>query len=834
MTFTFSELRRLLSLELHLGNAGENEMMLNRFVIGSIATAYTVLLIFTGTVQDLRLPLVCTAYFVGSGILLLLGLRSPAMSEPRRMYACILDTGFLSMALLIGGEVSAPFYPVYLWIILGNGFRFGVQWLRIACVASVLGFSIVVFCTAYWAQHQLLGLGLLFGLIAIPLYCQRLIQKLSTAKVQAEQANAAKTLFLASVSHELRTPLNAVIGMTELLFSTPLTSSQREMSGTVRDAAASLLSLIDDLLSLTRVEGGRTPIAAVPFDLPQLIRDVLAIVSVQATAKGLHLQHHITVRTPLDVFGDPRHLREILLNLLTNSVKFTAAGGITIAVDATMALNNFEFRFEVTDTGIGIHPSAHAKIFDDFSQADETIMNRFGGTGLGLAIARRLTALLGGTIGVTSTPGSGSTFTVLLPMSTSTASVHGDARGMADVVVAVGAADAAELEPMIEQIRALGCTVTKHSVVAEPGTSNSRLVVAMSGSPHTALAGNAGQNAAHAINVQAHSGGLPAHAVRRQCATIVSEDATPAELLSALRIARPPAPADIDSTNEVWVRARPFRVLVADDNQVNQRVISMMLERSGHSVKSVANGEEALDELQSNPFDIVLMDLNMPVMGGIEATKLYRFGSLGGPSVPIVGLTADVTSNIQALCIAAGMDECLSKPINAKQLLDSLDGHLAGRKTILEPAPRAESRPEHSPVPIHSHPRYRLSTSAAVDPAVLEQLWLLGGAEFLSELIDDFEADAGRLKQALQASVAAQAVDETAFHAHALLSAAANMGAPAVQALCHDLQAMAGSDLASRGGKVVGDLVYELGRVSACLARRRLPPERKLAVAAQT
>ncbi len=328
-----------------------------------------------------------------------------------------MDIGVFSYGLHLAGASASPLFAIYLWVILGNGFRFGLPWLYLTTGASVLGFGVVVLCTPYWLDNLPLGVGLLVGLLVIPLYAGRLIRTLSEAKRQAEEASRAKSLFLASVSHELRTPLNAVTGMTGLLAATSLTAEQQEMTGTIDAASRTLLSLIDGILDLSRIEAGKMPVASAAFDLAAVMTGVMDLVAVRAREKGLRTALHITSRSPLNVIGDARHLSEILLNLVSNAVKFTPSGVVILAADvAPCAGSGFELRIEVTDTGIGIAPEAQGRIFNDFVQADGTIINRFGGTGLGLAITSRLVALHGGKIVLESSEGQGSTFAVTLPI----------------------------------------------------------------------------------------------------------------------------------------------------------------------------------------------------------------------------------------------------------------------------------------------------------------------------------------------------------------------------------------------------------------------------------
>ncbi len=803
---SIAALRTDMAARLRSGGDREHEMLVNRLVIGTAIGAYSLATVPDGHPGSGMLHVLRLIYCAGALLLMLHLLARPGVSKARRLLAIVLDLEVLSLGLQVGGAVSAPFFPMYLWVILGNGFRFGLPWLRIAAALSLLGFGLVLAFTPYWSHNLPLGMGLLASLLAIPLYAGTLIRTLSNAREHAEAANKAKSLFLASVSHELRTPLNAVIGMTSLINATRLDAEQREMVGTIRNASKSLLSLIDGILDLSRIEAGQMPVSEVEFDLCELMREVMDIASVKGREKGLRMSLHITSRTPLDLVGDAKHLREVLVNLLSNAVKFTPAGSVILAADVVPHQpSGCHLRIEVSDTGIGIAEASQERVFDDFVQADGSIMNRFGGTGLGLAITRRLVRLLAGKLELHSAEGQGSTFTVTMPVAraaTSPARLDGAS-------ITVGSADARKLEPVLDRLRRIGCGIIVQGASWQP-RQVSEPSAWLATSAHAPPVAHGRQ----IVLVEEVDPGFSPVEVRQRFCSVLSRDASDEDLVSAVRIAtRRQVTADA-AAGTIWKRPRPLRVLVADDNSVNIRVLEMVLERAGHSALVVTDGEQALDAMMEGDFDVVLMDVNMPVMDGVEATQLYRFNTAGRARLPILGLTADVSGEVYRRCQDAGMDDCLLKPIEPSLLLDALDAATAAGQ---RDQGHAGSNPAAPAAVIASLPRLRAGLATPVNAGTLEQLRSLGGDDFLDELIDAFLADMGTLHASLIAAVRAKDMAALGAEAHALFSAAGNMGAEPLRQVCRNLQGLTWLDLASSGGQLLQDLSTELGRVRVSL-----------------
>ncbi len=797
----------------------EGEMALNRVVFCFVVGAYMILVMPRETVAigpSLLYVLLSVVFFLHIR-------RAPAANSPRRAAALLTDIGFLSITLYAGGEYASILYPIYLWATLGNGFRFGVAWLYAAMTLSATCFLAVILLTPFWHEQTHLATGLLLGVVAVPLYAATLIRKLSSARREAEAANAAKSIFLAGVSHELRTPLNAIIGMGTMLRTTTLDHEQRDMVRTVDGAARSLLTQIEGILDFASIEAGAAPVNVEAVELEQLLGEVDRLLTSQAAEKGIELSLHLTPRVPLRIQADPRHLTGILLNLGANALKFTEYGGVVIAVDATpLAAGGHRLRFEVSDTGIGIPTEAHARIFESFAQADADTLHRYGGTGLGLAICRRLVLAMGGAIGVFSRPGEGSTFWFEFDTTESLAP-EADPGPVTLLLMTMRGNDSTSLA---ERLRAAGHRIlpcdSADAVVAEmrrlPPQERHALMVVGAGPP-------AGFRPPPSLPVilATHEAqvGLPPLLLRRLCRMRISAEAPYLELRHALSAVVGPAQAP-NARQPIPLSAAPRRVLVVDDNQMNRRVLGTILERAGHRVLLAKTGEEALDTLDAAGVDCVLMDLNMPGMSGIEAVKLHRMAALGRRPVPIVALTADATSDAPQRCLEAGFDAFLLKPVEPRLLLEMVD-RLSARSDSLSQRPTGAAE-NVKIAAISEHPRYRPGVGGApLDTTVTERLLALGGEDFLAELAQDFLTDG--LAQLDAMSSAAMANDILAFRAaaHGLRSIAANLGARAVEDACQHAESMPPDEFATKPATLalVARVRSEIERVRHSLPENR-------------
>ena len=515
---------------------------------------------FSGSVDSL-IAGVLVGYTVFSAAWIVLVKLRPGEVVWRRLTVIFSDHGINTFFMHALQAKGAFFYPMYLWIIVGNGVRFGPRYLILAMVVGVAYFGPMLFWSDYWRTNAVAGSGLLAGMVVLPMFYLTLIRNLHEAnarlseEVERSQAAArAKTEFLANMSHELRTPMNGVIGVTELMRATQLTSTQKEYLEIIRRSAGSLLHIIDDVLELSRIEEGKISLHPVPLDLEAIVVDVYTLLQPGAEEKGLEIRVSHPSESPRVFIGDPTRIRQILINLVGNAVKFTEQGHVDVAYRSIPRPDGrADVRLRVIDTGAGIAPDKLDQVFGKFERV-EGRAGRAGGSGLGLSISRHLARMMGGDVTVSSELGKGSVFTVKMILEPS------DQLPAAEAAVADGSRGSYDMD-----------------------------------------------------------------------------------------------------------------VLVVEDNPVNQLVIQGYLQTLGFSVETADDGHSALERIRDQAFDLVFMDVRLPVMDGLETTRQIRADEDEGRHLPIVALTANAFAEDREACLEAGMDLHLRKPMQLEDLLGAIE-----------------------------------------------------------------------------------------------------------------------------------------------------------------
>ncbi len=707
---------------------------------------------------------------------------------------------------------------------------------------------------------------------------EKIGQELVQAKQTAEAAVMAKGEFLATMSHEIRTPLNGIIPLLDILLSSNLQADQRDYVQTAFSSAKQLLRIVDDILDYSKLEANMLTLESVGLNLREVLDSVMRLLEKGAESKGLGFSLTIDPAVRLPVRGDPTRLRQVLTNLISNAIKFTDRGSVSVNVTRrSETRHHHELRFEIRDTGVGITQEASASLFKAFSQADASTTRQFGGTGLGLVICKRIIDLMGGQIGVDSQPGQGSTFWFEVPLLKAIGDMGSREKGLQDARLMVLSADPAQQRRFAVSIPNWGAkptpasntqeALTKLRTAAARGDSwaidillvdlptvrttflalhrallrdtefaNLKVVYMQGGDPLPA-------ELRPGERIMITPRGASEGDLRRQLERFISDVSPIGHLGSQAEIRVTPALiapiVEVESSSE-GVRREPLKlsghVLLVEDNPVNRQVAQRLLSLAGVTLDSAENGQEAVDLLERNRYDAVLMDCQMPVLDGYAATKRRRAteAARGLPRTPIIAMTANAMMGDREKCLDSGMDDYLSKPINRGVLTDTLHRWIKPRPAVeateLPPRPKLTAVPvspgrlspaeavaasEAAAAAVAAPP---IRSSPAINMDVVEDLREIMGAEF-DALVHVFLEDAPKSLSKLEQAAAANDNDGLVGPAHSLKSTSANLGAMELSAQAKHIEFGSRQKSLKDSPGLVMNLIQEFRRAETELRR---------------
>lgn len=731
--------------------------------------------------------LLSTAYFCASIILfasLYLHWLNPSVM---RTTTILVDITALSLAMAVITEEALPIFFLYYWIIIGHAFRFGKTELITATGLSIIGLSAAIFAGPYWHEHPAMAVWLLVSLILIPAYIgfflereNRVLGQLEQEKLKANAANEEKSNFLANVSHELRTPLNGVIAVGDLLSNTELSDKQKEYTDVITTSATVLRSLINNILDYSKIESGIIETENISFNLHDMVMKIVTILHPIANEKGIKLETNIADTLPKYVYGDPTKISQILMNLANNAIKFTNYGYVVINTYPMKSDGQLlTVRFEVIDTGVGIPEESRESVFERFKQTDETITRKYGGTGLGTAISKKLTEHMGGKIGLSSEVGVGTRFWFELPLKTANV-VHSISTEQNVMIVSRNPQYIHKLKQLIEtwdytidifsDFEPLQY-LTNTAVESVPTAIIIDNQLADKGSEFIA---SIEKNITKFINfILLGPSKYDDKIILERYDTLLPVPIDTRQLYHAMHVkahkydAATVTPINVTSKKKLTQAIKGLHILVCDDEPTNLFVMKEILESMGHSATLVENGFEALELLQSNQYDLAILDLQMPEMSGFEVAELYQY-TAPNSKIPLIMASANVKADTIEKC-QQYFEAFIEKPID-HQKLSAIITKLIEDKQYSEKASRIDfSRTLQTilfdPDEFSNYPRETLESA------------------FLSSLFSIFSDGANKLLTKIKQAIDSEDIELFKNHMHALKGIAGNVKAKRLEAI---------------------------------------------------
>ena len=772
----------------------EHEQTLVRLIIGIALVAYfhsDIHIVLINNATNVMLTQYISLYFLSISVALYLAtLVSQSVSVVRRIIGILLDVTAISAILTVTDGAVLPIIVLYPWVIIGNAMRYGNTYMLISTAAALIG--IVTMCTisTYWSDQLLACVTLIIGLITLPFYLGTLLKRLNTALDKANESVQAKSQFIAHMSHELRTPLNGVIGMADLLKGTAPTHEQTEYIETINTSAYTLLELIENILDISKIEAQKMVTETTEFDLHKLVNEVTSIFEPQINKKSIKYAIHIDPEIPYKIYGDPLHLKQVLMNLISNAIKFTKDGGVELRISCGEITKDYaKVNFKIIDTGIGIPLDAQTKIFDSFQQADASTTRKYGGTGLGTTISKELVKLMGGDLRFQSKPGAGSTFyfTLSFKKAASADNTQESLSMRGNKVLLLCSENLAK--PLqqsldkweIEHSRITSCAriismlldnknladkvrsiiIENHNMEMEIQQfsmifkSNKKL-------KHISLIAYDNQHEKDIDDVYFQSG----------IDTVLHAPFDDRILFNALHVTKNMLKSDnlVSISNKFqlpsFANENTLNILVGEDNKTNQMVIEKLLTKANHKVTLANDGKEVLDYLiQNDSYDLIILDMNMPYYNGLEILNTLSFMDTT-QSIPTIVLTADGTQETRSDCKKAGAYAVITKPIDSQMLFE----------TISQCCPLVGSTQGNENNSLLDDPE--LEKNALINLNRLKNIQeICADTSFFVGLIETFYSDTNIIIQSMRKNIENKNAEDYKSDVHALKSISGNIGA---------------------------------------------------------
>lgn len=704
----------------------------------------------------------------------------PGVSYARRYIGINTDVLFVTLALLVGTEAAIQgLVMIYLWIIIGNGLRFGQRYLIYAFALSLVAFTIVLQANAFWHAHQWLGWEIFLGQALAALYTRNLLLKLNHARDEVKATNA-QNAFVARMSREMLTPLNAALEyMKSAAQDTTARPQQLRMLGEARDELDKLRGLVDDVLDFGKISESRLKLDSLEVDLRELLLETVAILELQARDKGVGIDIHMEAGVPSRVYVDPRRLRQILLNLGGNAIKFTESGYVRLeiyVVERNAQDDRVALRFAVRDTGVGIASDKLDLVFESFEQGDDDVTEKHGGAGLGLSIAKGLVEMMGGTIQAESEEGKGSVFSFTLRLQLASPD-----RPPSPVWAAVGLSRY-EADELAAMLRSWGIAVERFSDLAALSMQSEKRYAGV-------FAKSRERRPLRAAQWFCDARALPL-VLATQSQELLNDVELrgrgilewPLDRFALFHIItnEPQMPAKERHTPAAATQTAaptPLRVLVVDDTEKNLVVTAAMVAREGYTVETTTSAARALDACALEQFDVLICDRNMPGMNGITlVSELRKIEEVGGGRTKVIMLTGDTTTAARRAAINAGVDMFVNKPIRPRDLADAI-------KTL---------RHTGDEVPVealaHAQAPYAVDEDTVVDEEVVRELAAVKpeNPDFVINLQADLVNDCYGYLETIAHSRTAREYGQIREIAHALFGAASSVGLVCIARACED------------------------------------------------